>query len=123
MKTSADVPIPVNRPVSTRSREYATSVFWWGNTDPSYPGALVPAKRDLPRGLQRLEELIGLEKCTDGQGVDEAEGDEEEEDVRGRRRGRGGRGPGRVVTGGWRPQARRGRGGRRRQRSDRGGRR
>lgn len=107
MKTSAGVPIPVNRPVST-SREYATcEMFWWG-TDPSYPGALIPAKGNLPRGLQRLEELIGLEECTDGQGVDEAEGDEEEEDVRGWGR-RGGRGRGRVVTRGWRPQSRRGR--------------
>jgi hypothetical protein len=34
------------------------------------------AEGDLPSGLQRLEELIGLEECADDEGIENAKGDE-----------------------------------------------
>lgn len=57
-------------------------------TYPGYPGTLVLAKGNLPRGLQRLEEFIRLEEGADGERIENSECDEEKEDV-GRGRGRG----------------------------------
>lgn len=53
------------------------------STDPCYPRPVGFAERSLPRRFKRLKELIGLKKGAKGQGIEETEGEEEEEDVRG----------------------------------------
>lgn len=52
------------------------------HTYPCNPGATVPAKSNPPCGLERLEELVWLEERPDKQGVSDAQGQQQEEDVR-----------------------------------------
>lgn len=59
---------------------------------------MVVSKCGPPSRLEGLEELIGLEKGSDGQSVDQTEGDEEEKDAK-----RGWRG-GQESGGGGRPR-------------------
>lgn len=54
------------------------------STYPGYPGALLLAKGNLPCGLQRLKEFIWLEEGAKGKGIENAKGDQKEEDVGGR---------------------------------------
>lgn len=55
------------------------------STYPRYPGALLLTKGNLPCGFQRLEEFIWLEEGAKGKGIENAKGDQEEEDVGGGR--------------------------------------
>lgn len=69
---------------------------WKGRTHPSDPRRMVVSECGPPSGLERLEELIGLEKGPNGPSVDQTEGDEEEEDAKrgwrgGKEEGGGGR--------------------------------
>ena len=48
-----------------------------GRDYPGEPGIGVRAKGKLPRGLERLEELVGLEKGAQGQSVCEAKGEQQ----------------------------------------------
>lgn len=77
-----------------------------GKTHPSDPRRMVVSKCGPPSRLERLEELIGLEKGSDGQSVDQTEGDEEEKDAkRGWRGGQeSGGGGGRGGKEGGRPR-------------------
>ena len=51
----------------------------WACIYPSNPGIAGLAKSKLPCRLERLEELIGLEKGAQGQCIDNAEGKQERE--------------------------------------------
>lgn len=46
---------------------------------PSYPSTALFAKDDAPCGLEGLKILVWLEEGSDGQGVEDAECDEEEQ--------------------------------------------
>lgn len=53
-----------------------------GDAYPCNPSATVPAKSNPPCGLERLEELVWLEERPDKQGVSDAQGQQQEENVR-----------------------------------------
>ena len=48
-------------------------------SNPGHPRPLILPKRDLPGGLEGLEEFIWLEESAHGQGIEETKGDQEEE--------------------------------------------
>lgn len=61
------------------------------STYPSYPSSIVWTEGDLPGWFEGLEEFVWLKEGVESKGIQEAKGDQEEKNSRGRGRGRGGR--------------------------------